>query len=44
MKTLKCQRCGHEWEARVKVPRSCPRCKRYDWDKPLVRPPVGGRS
>jgi len=44
MKMLKCQRCGHEWEARVEHPRVCPRCKTYEWDKPYVRPPVGGGS
>ena len=28
----KCKKCGHEWNARVENPTSCPRCKRYDWN------------
>jgi len=27
----KCKLCRHEWESRKDNPRSCPRCKRYDW-------------
>ena len=29
----RCQQCGYEWPAgkRVKIPKACPRCKRYDW-------------
>ena len=30
-----CKKCGHEWEARVKSPVCCPRCKRADWQKPV---------
>ena len=29
----KCKRCGYEWDSRIENPKSCPRCKRYDWDK-----------
>jgi len=29
----KCKRCGYKWESRVKDPKVCPRCKRYDFDK-----------
>jgi len=29
----KCKRCGYEWESKLKVPKACPRCKRYDWNK-----------
>lgn len=27
----KCRACGYEWEARVRKPKQCPRCKRYDY-------------
>jgi len=27
----KCKLCGHEWDSRKENPKSCPRCKRYDW-------------
>ena len=27
----KCKQCGYTWEARKKLPKACPRCKRYDW-------------
>lgn len=30
----RCNQCGHEWEARVRDPQCCPKCKRYDWDEP----------
>ena len=33
---LKCLRCGHEWIPRVEVPKSCPRCISYQWQKPKV--------
>ena len=26
-----CQQCGHKWAARKARPKSCPKCKRYDW-------------
>ena len=28
-----CERCGHEWSPRGGVPKACPNCKRYDWNK-----------
>ena len=28
----KCLRCGHEWKSILDRPKTCPRCKRYDWD------------
>ena len=28
----KCDRCGYEWDSRKDSPKSCPKCKRYDWD------------
>lgn len=32
---LKCLRCDHTWYPRgPDRPAACPRCKRYDWDKP----------
>ena len=31
MTTFKCLKCGYEWESRKESPRSCPRCKRYDY-------------
>ncbi len=30
---IKCKRCGHEWDSRVKEPACCPKCKRYDWNE-----------
>jgi len=35
---VKCKKCKYEWESifyglnSKKKPKSCPRCKRYDWD------------
>ena len=29
----KCKLCNYEWESKVEIPKQCPRCKRYDWDK-----------
>ena len=26
------QVCGYRWNSRVAVPKSCPKCKRYDWN------------
>jgi len=28
-----CQLCGHTWASKLIKPLSCPRCKRYDWNK-----------
>ena len=25
--------CGHVWESRSEKPKSCPKCKRYYWEK-----------
>lgn len=33
MEKLLCLRCGFTWEPRIKNPKSCPSCKRYDWNK-----------
>lgn len=32
--THSCLKCGHQWTSRVPNPSACPRCKRYDYDKP----------
>jgi len=29
-----CNQCAYEWEQRDAPPKSCPRCKRYDWNEP----------
>lgn len=30
-----CQRCGHQWVPRLDaVPKVCPACKTYLWDRP----------
>ncbi len=29
----KCKRCGYEWGSWLKLPKQCPKCKRYDWNK-----------
>jgi predicted Zn-ribbon and HTH transcriptional regulator len=32
--TLICLLCGYTWEPRgTDLPKCCPRCKRYDWNK-----------
>jgi predicted Zn-ribbon and HTH transcriptional regulator len=31
-----CKKCGNKWTSRVVLPKSCPRCKSYNWDKPKV--------
>lgn len=28
----KCKFCKYNWNGRIEKPKSCPRCKRYDWD------------
>ena len=38
MTTYKCRLCKHTWQPRgldAMKPLSCPRCKRYDWEKKL---------
>lgn len=38
----KCKQCAHEWIARTEKPKSCPACKRYDWDgKPASKTAQG---
>ena len=32
VKTLHCNRCGHEWIPRVN-PVTCPKCKSYYWNE-----------
>lgn len=29
----KCSKCGYEWDSIIDNPKSCPKCKRYDWKK-----------
>lgn len=32
---LHCNQCNYEWSQRgMETPKSCPRCKRYDWESP----------
>jgi len=31
---VKCLRCGHSWEPRVKDPVQCPKCKSIQWNTP----------
>lgn len=33
MKVNKCQRCDFEWKPKKDVVKSCPNCKRYDWNQ-----------
>lgn len=33
MKKCKCLKCGYSWEAYLKTPKCCPRCKSYVWNK-----------
>lgn len=38
MKQTKCRHCEYEWEARVKTPKACPRCKRrFDYISTLIQ-------
>ena len=32
---MKCKYCGYEWEERVEIPKTCPRCKRYNYQDDL---------
>lgn len=34
---LKCVACNWEWRARIMKPKSCPRCKRYDWEESKLK-------
>lgn len=34
---MKCERCGHEWEARVEKPVRCPKCISPFWDRKRTR-------
>lgn len=29
-----CNQCGFEWSTKVEKPKTCTRCKRYDWNEP----------
>jgi len=34
MKKYKCKNCGHDWYSNIgRLPKACPNCKRYDWNK-----------
>ena len=33
VKQCTCDICGKEWITKKEKPLSCPKCKRYDWDK-----------
>ena len=33
MENNKCKLCGYEWKPRQDKAKSCPRCKRYDWEE-----------
>lgn len=40
-----CLRCGYNWPQRTnRTPRSCPRCKSYEWQRPLLADSKGGSS
>jgi len=30
-----CTKCNYIWESIVEIPKQCPRCKRYDWNKSM---------
>jgi predicted Zn-ribbon and HTH transcriptional regulator len=34
LKQLKCQRCEHEWIARIDSPKVCPNCRSPYWNTP----------
>lgn len=31
-----CKICGHEWDARVRKPKQCPKCKRYNYQVEIL--------
>lgn len=31
-----CKRCGHEWNSRVILPKSCPACRSYKWRTAMI--------
>ena len=38
MPKLKCLKCKYEWSKRtITIPKECPRCKRYDWNKKDIK-------
>jgi predicted nucleic acid-binding Zn-ribbon protein len=30
---MECKRCGHVWEPKVEVPKQCPHCKQYYYNR-----------
>jgi len=43
MNKSKCKHCEYKWEARVKEPKACPRCKRrFDYIKTLIQLRMNG--
>lgn len=39
MKKYTCLRCNWTWDPKVEInkPKSCPRCRSYEWERPRVR-------
>lgn len=31
---MECKRCGHVWEPKVEIPKQCPKCKQYYYNRP----------
>ena len=38
---MKCNKCGYEWTPRTIKPLTCPKCKRYDYDKVIINTSLG---
>lgn len=42
---LKCMYCGNEWVPRTaRMPKVCPRCKRYGWETGTATKRKGGKN
>jgi len=37
IKSLICQRCGHEWYPRIPDPKQCPKCRSVRWYEAMNR-------
>ncbi len=42
--TLHCLRCSHDWIARVKEIKTCPKCRSPYWDRPRKKNENSGQA
>jgi len=43
IQVMECNKCKYKWIPRVKFPKQCPKCKRMDWNKTIVKLKGGKR-